>query len=66
MLWEATENINVFIQEAGKSRATRFTLSFLYFLPILPGIMDCMCGAAVVLNTKKTKTDTGQEKKRQK
>lgn len=61
-LREGTNSRNVFIQETEKSRATRFTFSFLYFLPLLPSVMDCMCGVGVVPNNKKTKTDTRKKK----
>lgn len=60
----STDSTNVFIQETGESRATRFTFSFLHSLPLLPRIMDYMCGVGVVPNTKTTITDTRRRKKK--
>ena len=57
MILDSGKVQNVLIQETEESRATRFTSSFLYFLPLLPRVMGCMCGVGVVPNTKKTKTD---------
>lgn len=51
------------VQKIEESRAAHFTFSFLYFPLLLPSIMDCTCGAAVVPNTKKTKRVTRREKK---
>ena len=51
-------------RKQGESRATRFTFSFLHSLPLLPHIMDYMCGVGVVPNTNTTITDTKQTHKK--